>query len=318
MARAFQLSALMITSLMLASCFSGGTNDKLRENPPAEGIFLDLWVNLPSNADAASVAAAIYDDAERQPLVGGDFFVAESSQQGDSAVLKSIENLSGDYQGKVSVSGINDSVTVSTEYDPERAREDRWYPTDELLVDPGPNEKLVDFGNQFIFPQSISVTLNQNVYTSRNEQIDLTWNAGDGDQMRAVSLVTCYGSEGESYSYPRVTYFGEDDDGALNNDGGDDDFRVGDVIPNETIVNAIGTFLEEIAAIIAISILETYTFGLVDASDVPLSSFVLTSCDVELTFFREIEYELQLSPDKVADGNFISSTSDTVNFTYQP
>ncbi|MCG8317478.1 MAG: hypothetical protein MI976_30035 [Pseudomonadales bacterium] len=307
-----RLGLLVVFSVFLSACFTGNSKDNLREPPAPEGISLELQVNLANGSTTADVAAAIYKDAVRQPLVGGDFFIAETRNAEDYVVLKSLQNLSGDYHGELSVSDNNDVVSVSTEYDPEVAREDRWYPVDELLVDPGPNEELIGFGNSFGFPEIVEASLGQSVYSSRAEPILLSWNPGSGDQMRAVSLVTCYGADGESYSYPRVTVLGVDDDGEANNDG-DDSLLVSHVIPNETIANAIISFYEEVATIIALSILETYTFGLIDAKNIPLNSFVLTSCDVDLTLFREVEIESSLD-----GGHEIASTSDTVSFTFQP
>ena len=134
----------VVATWILASCFSGsGEKDNLRDPITNTGISLGLQVNLPLQSTTAYAVTAFYKEGVRQPLVGGDFFLASSENQGDSAVLKSLENLSGDYQGSLAVLDEFDQVIVATVYDPQRAREDRWYPTDELLVDPGPNRDLL-------------------------------------------------------------------------------------------------------------------------------------------------------------------------------
>ncbi|MDX1693515.1 MAG: hypothetical protein R3208_07105 [Ketobacteraceae bacterium] len=296
-------------ALLLAACFTGtGEKDQLRNPIAGSGISLGLQVNLPLGATRANAAAAIYEDGVRQPLVGGDFFVASSINQGDYSILKSLQNLSGDYEGSLNVLDENDQVIIATEYDPERAREDRWYPVDQLLIDPGPNEDLVGYSETFSFPQPLqNLAINQNEFTSRADNITLTWEAGDGDQITSNAVVTCYSEGGKRYTYPIFNVLA-DDDGSYT-------LQVRDIIPNESIVNAVATLTHEVLTILSAAILEVVTYGLVDARDIPLSSFQLSYCDVDLTVFREVGFQLPMG---VAGGFAIASTSDSVRFTYRP
>lgn len=304
---------IVASSVLLASCFSGtGNEDKLRGSISATGISLGLQVNLEEGRSQANAAASIYKDGVRQPLVGGDFFSATAIDDGDSAVLKSIENLGGSYIGLVDVSGVEEQVIIATEYDPERAREDRWYPVDELLVDPGPNEDLVGYEETFSFPEPMeNLTINQTNFISRSDDVVLTWTPAadaDGRQITSNTIVTCYSTEGVSFSYPVFDVLNE-----LNVDDGTITLQVGDFIPNEVIINTVFTLTLEVYTIISAAILEYYTYGLFDSSDIEPASFILESCEVDMTVFREIGFDL---PEDVEGGFAIGSTSDTVSYTY--
>jgi len=308
MNRLFRNSAGLCACALLAACGGTGKQDELREPVAQTGISVGLQVNLARGASHADAAASIYKDAKRQPLVGGDFFMARSSV--DDAVLKSIENLSGNYLGRVSVGGVGDSVTLSTEYDPIKAREDRWYPVDELLVDPGPNPELVGYSGEVLFPTPLEITSARNAtYTSRNDNIVLTWTPGDGEQMRANAIVTCVDNQNRTYTFPRLNILGNVDA------AGTYTLQVRDVIPNTNIINAIASFEHELETLITAAVLNYYTAGLVGAVNIPLATFVTQHCDVDLTVFREKSYP---RPQNVAGGFVIGSTSDTVRFRFQP
>ncbi len=305
---------------LLASCFTGtGEKDELRGSIPSTGISLGLQVNLPAGSNEASAVASIYEDGVRQPLVGGDFFIATSVNQGDYAILKTLENLSGDYQGDLTVLDENDEVIIATEYDPQRAREDRWYPTDQLLVDPGPNANLVGYSETFSFPERLqNLAIDQDEYDSRSDDVVLTWDAGAGEQMNSSAVVTCYDAEGDTFSYPIRNVLGQ----APVDAAGTYTLQVRDIIPNESIINAVARIEEEVITILTAAILEIVTYGLVDSRNIPLASFEMTHCDVDLTVFREIAFDLPIDPtpnDNSSIGGFaIASTSETVSFTYRP
>lgn len=311
--QATRIGAVAVSTVLLAACFGGtGKADKLRNPVSATGISLGLQVNLEAGREEANAAASIYKDGVRQPLVGGDFFSATSQDDGDSNVLRSIENLGGSYVGTVGVLDRDDLVTIATEYDPERAREDRWYPVDELLVDPGPNEDLVGYEETFSFPADMeNLGINQTNFVSRNDDIVLTWTPvadATGMQITSNSVATCYSTSGRSYSFPRFEVLN-----LLDTDDGTVALRVGTIIPSEVVVNTVFNLVLEVYTIISAAILETYTFGLFDSSDIEPDTFTLAYCDVEMTVFREVGFEL---PDDVEGGFAIASSSDTISYTY--
>ena len=303
----FSRALALVPLCALSACFQGtGEQDELRDPIAQTGISVGLQVNLPAGSTNADAAATIYKDAVRQPLVGGDFFLAQSTI--DEAVLKSLENLSGDYHGRFAVENAAQPVMLSTVYDPVRAREDRWYPVDQLLIDPGPNEDLVGYQASLSFPDPLqNLAIGSAIYTSRGQSIALTWTAGDGDQMTSNAVVTCRDASGRTYTYPRFNVLGADDGSAP--------LLVSSIIPNTNIINAVATLQHELVTLVTAALLEYYTYGLVSARDIPLSTFVVQSCSVDLTIFRETGFDL---PDNVEGGFAIGSTSDTVQFTFQP
>lgn len=301
---------------LLGACFGGtGEQDTLRDAPSATGISLGLQVNLARDASTADSAATIFKDGARQPLVGGDFFIARSSV--DDAVLKSLENLSGDYSGRLNVQGEGDTVTISTEYDPIRAREDRWYPVDQLQIDPGPNPDLVGYTSEVIFPAPLEITSARTAtYTDPDDDIVLTWTAGSSDQMTANAIVTCSDASNKTYTFPVFNVLGSSQNSNNPDGAGTYTLQVSDIIPNTNIIEAVATFQHEVATIITAALLEYYTFGLISATNIPLSTFQVESCDVQLTVFRENDYSENL-PDGVG-GFIVGSTSDTVTFRFVP
>ena len=305
----FRYCALASLCVPLSACFLGtGNQDSLRQPVSQTGISVGLQVNLPLNATQADAVASIYKDGVRQPLVGGDFFQADTTT--DSAMLKSLENLSGDYRGKVAVAGSADAVTLSTQYDPIRARQDRWYPVDQLLIDPGPNQDLVGYSETVTFPAPLqNLAINNTIFTSRSDNIVLTWDAANGQQMNSTAVVTCHTSDGNAYTFPTFNVLGQVDS------AGTYTLPVGDIIPNVNIINAVATLANDLAAIITAAVLNASTYGLVSANNIPLATVTLQSCDVDLTVYREIGFSL---PANVSGGYAISSTSDTVHFRFQP
>jgi hypothetical protein len=305
--------ALVPLCALTVSCFQGtGDKDELRDPVALTGISLGLQVNLHNGATSADAAATIYKDAQRQPLVGGDFFLATSSVE--EVMLKSLENLSGDYLGRIALVNALQPVTLSTAYDPVRAREDRWYPVDQLLVDPGPNQDLVGYSSTITLPEMLeNLAINSSVYTSRSDEVVLTWDAGNGQQMTSNAVVTCRSADGRSYTYPRFNVLGSTSDGV--DAAGTFTLEVRDIIPNVNIINAVATLQHELATLITAAVLALQADGLINASNIPLSVFVVQSCTVDLTVFREIGFDL---PENIVGGYAIGSTSDTVRFTFQP
>lgn len=301
-----KMGAAAGSTLLLVACMGSGKKDELRTPVSQTGISVGLQVNLAQGANQANTVASIYQDGKRQPLVGGDFFMARSTIDSQGAVLKSVENLSGDYLGAVPVRGADDVVTLSTEYDPERAREDRWYPVDQLMVDPGPNPDLVGYSGEVQFPAPLAITSADNaVYDHRDDPIVLRWTPGDGQQMNTNALVTCTDTGNRTYRFSQSIVLG-------NVDGaGTHTLRVRDLIYNNGGANAL---LHELFSIVSSAIIQYQTFGYINTSRLLPASFTLDYCDVDLTLFRERGFDL---PENVG-GFAIGSTSDTIHFRFQP
>ena len=117
----------------LTACYSG-ESDSLRAPVSNEGVSVTIQANLPAGLLQANVAASYFQDGRKAALVAGDIIVAKSDT--DSAILRSLQNLSGDYSTVVDLSDATAGIEFAVDFDPVAARADRWYPVDELLVDP--------------------------------------------------------------------------------------------------------------------------------------------------------------------------------------
>ena len=136
------------------------------------------------------------------------------------------------------------------------------------------------------------------------------------DQMTSNAIVTCSDASNKTYTFPRFNVLGSTQNSNNPDGAGTYTLQVSDIIPNTNIINAVATFQHEVATIITAALLEYYTFGLISAQNIPLSTFIVESCDVQLTVFRENGYNENL-PDGVG-GFIVGSTSDTVTFRFVP
>ncbi len=294
-----------VLAVGVSACAQNNSDDKLRDPVPETGVAANIQVNIPSDQLKAAIAASVYKDRVKQPLVGGDVFVAVSDN--DNQVLRSIENLSGNYQGIIDVSSQGDPVEVNIVHDADAAREDRWYPYETLQVDPGPGP-LVGYTATVIAPAPVYINSPQegSLYHDRSDEILLTWDPADGQQMRISSRVTCTDGH-SSLTYGISSVLGEDD--------GSETLTVGSIIPNEAFINPIVDVFAELSMVIVATVLDAVTFGLINGSALTLENFDLTSCTIDLTLFREVDGQLDAA---YSGGYAIGSTSDTVTITYQP
>lgn len=308
-AKPLQVGVVCAISLAVASCFSGKVGkDELRDPISPTGVSLGLQVNLAKGSSTANVVSAIYENGQQQALVGGDYFSAESQATDEMVVLRSIENLSGNYEGSVGVSGLTDSVVVATEHDPQVAREDRWYPTDELVVDPGPNQTLVGYRETFTFPDEVTLAVNQTEFSDRSSNVELSWTPGNGQQMLSNALVSCRNSAGEDYTYSQVNVLGADSAGTAS-------IPMTQLVPNQDIINVGRDIFQQVYSLMSVALSATYGFNVLKAVEVPLSRVTITQCDIDLTLYREVAFP---RPETVEGGYIIASTSDTLRLTYTP
>ncbi|MAR93183.1 MAG: hypothetical protein CML06_20230 [Pseudomonadales bacterium] len=302
----YSLVLVSVLALLCTGCWPG-ESDSLRGSVATEGVSAAVQANLPLGSDRAQVAASFYQDGVKQALVGGDIVRAYSATH--SVILRSLENLSGDYLATLPGASINAPVSFEVEFDPQAAREDRWYPVDELLVNPGPGE-LVGYGVEVSFPPAIQLDapVGNEIYTSRDQDIVLTWVPDAAtEQLRITTVQTCYSGD-QSVKWALSRIIGTSDPGTYS-------VRVGDLVPANGLINALTDIVSQLSVIIVSAVVEATTFGLVGHDDIDIDRFTLESCDISLTLFREISNELS---GDIAGGYAIGSTSDTVTVVYQP
>lgn len=297
----------LMVAFNLSACFQG-ESDSLRNGVSSSGVSMEVWGNLPYGSSEAQVAASVYLDGSKKALVGGD--VVKAYSESDETILRSIENLSGDYVSSLTVLNPMAGLEFEVDFDPEGAREDRWYPVDELLVDPGPGE-LVGYTSQLNFPAPILLnTPAQNtVYTSRSQDISLSWDVNiSTEQMRMTAVRECHSGD-RSVRWATSTII--DNSG----DPGSYSRTISSLIPDTGLLTVALDALAQLSVIVVSAILESYTFGLIHPESISFDSFVIDYCDIDITLFREISGTLGPG---VSGGNAIASTSETVHVIFDP
>ena len=120
--------------------------------------------------------------------------------------------VTGSYASSIPVDDSVLDVFFNIVHEPIEAREQRWYPVDLINVDPGPGE-LVGKSAAVSFPPAVTISgpAEATVYTSINDNIDLSWVAiAAGDTMRVLSMVECNNGFAQS-RYGTVVEIGDDD-----------------------------------------------------------------------------------------------------------
>lgn len=302
-------------SATLAGCgydSSNSASDTIRTGPSSTGVSAYVWGNLPNESSEAQVAASVFYEADKKALVGGDIIRAYS--ESSAATLRAFENLSGDYAASIDVLNPAQGIRFAVEHDPEVAREDRWYPVDELLVDPGPGN-LVGYSAQLEFPAPLIVSSPTNFteYRTRSDTITLVWEPdSSANQIRLTALSRCetIGYDVD-WGFERLIATNQDADW----DSGTYSLPVSDILAGTSLNNAVGLF-GNLALIIASLPIQLFSFTLFDTFlPVSLSDSSIERCDLYLTLFREVPGTL--GPD-VSGGYAIASTSQTIHITYDP
>ena len=296
-------------SVALIACCVGllvGCND---DEPPAGnatqvGSSLVFRADLPRNSSEANIGASIYWDGRIRPLVGGDLFVASTSS--NTTPLKSDENLSGFYQGRLPETSNDQTVRVEIQFDPHLARAGRWYDSQELIIEGEPGF-LVGHQATARFPAETRLIepAEGTRYRTRANDIILTWEADEATlDMRVSTQQRCYD---DSLTKTWTNTFYTRDTGSLT-------IPVADLIPSESDINRANP-VDELFEAIFITFIEILTLGLTDVSSRDNKDFRIDYCTIDINLFREIPGELGSTLD---GGQVTGSTSDSIQVRYEP
>ena len=291
---------------LLAGCDVDGSNNLPRV--PDTGLFIYAEANQHEMQDSAQVAAAVYRDGEPIGLIGGDIFEARTAAQ--RVLLKDSGRYSGSYASSLPVDYSVQEVFFNVVHEPIEAREDRWYPVDIAYIDPGPGE-LVGKSATVNFPPEVTITgpAAGNVYTSINDDIDLSWVAiGEGDTMKLLSAVSC--SDGlASTSYGTVVELADDD--------GTEKISM-DKFIFDAESNTLLTFIKDAALVMLQELLNELSANNIDPDFLvkkveanPISS----SCEIRLFLQRQRTGQFDVTFD---DGVVLGSRSVEVIINYVP
>lgn len=296
----------------LAGCFSG-SKDKLRSDIPETGVAATVQLDLPQTGQKAQIAATVYKDAVAQPLVGGDVLQAKTDQS--LATLKAVSNLDGHYSGSLFVDTADTPVDLAVNYDQEASAEDRWFASDELLVNPGPGSLVGYKVEGMTFPQEmvLEAPIANSSFATTSDTIQLNWTpVNEDDQVRLTAAMACT-SLGETYRWAYVRSLGIEGQDA--DASGTYSMTVGELI--STVPLEIG--LESIANYVAVFVTAVGfgidPIGLLQGQNSFVTPDKNEGCDIDLTLFRERANTL---PASFSGGYAISSRSATVRIHYAP
>lgn len=294
--------------LAIGACGLQAACSDLEESPPDgvsnAGASLIVHADLPRNQSRANVAASVYWDGQIRPLVGGDLFIALTEDT--RTALRAEENLSGFYQGQLSLGPTRNEVQVEIQFDPQLAREGRWYDTRELVVETNQGF-LVGHRASAVFPVETRLTepMANTRYRTRADDVVITWQVEDEEQnMRVATLQRCY--DGNLSKTWTDTY--------RSKDTGHMSIGLADLIPSERTINRVDP-VDEFFQSIFVTFFEILTLGLLDVRDDDNRDFRIDYCTVDIHLFREIPGTLSDSAD---GGKVTASTSDSVQVRYEP
>ncbi|OUS30126.1 hypothetical protein A9Q99_06490 [Gammaproteobacteria bacterium 45_16_T64] len=304
----FKLSCLCASLFLLSGCPTGTTSNS-QSSVFNDGLTANIQANIHEDETSARVAASVFQDGVRVNLVAADVFEAATATKG--VLLQSINVHTGDYIGTLPIDDTSLPVTVTIQHEPIDARNDRWYPVDILLVDPGPGELVGRFAT-VSFPPEINIQspANNTIYMDRNDAIDISWlDAGEGDTIRASARVVCSNSNAE-LAYGVSYELGDDADGMTS-------LQLNKFVYNDTLTAVVLGFVDQISRIFLAATVQVLTFGLIDAEELANTTIDIetANCDIDLTLIREREGSLD---DEFDGGQAFGSRSASVTILYRP
>ncbi len=133
------VSTFIFNLLLLTTLFGCDIQyDTNIPNIPPEGRYVVITANQHSGQTMTQVAVALFDDASPINLVGGD--VVQASTLDDSVLLLDSGAYTGSYVANLPNTANYNQIDFLMVHEPVKTRQNRWYPSDLLLTDPGPGE----------------------------------------------------------------------------------------------------------------------------------------------------------------------------------
>ena len=300
------LSAIFL-AYFLTGCDVDGSNNLPRV--PDVGLVMYAEANWHESQDTAQVAAAVFIDGEPVALVGGDVFEASTVSQ--RVLLTGGGRFDGSYAASLPVDDSVLDVFINVVHAPIEAREDRWYPIDIAITDPGPGE-LVGKSATVSFPPEVSITrpAADTEYTSINDVIKLNWvELRAGDTMKVLSAVSC--SDGlASSSYGTVLEIADDD--------GLEDITLDNFIYDINAGPPGITFIADAALVMLQELLNKLSAGNIDPDFLArkvVANPISSTCEIRLFLQRQRKGQFDVTFD---DGVVLGSRSAEVTVSYIP
>ncbi|HCG79296.1 MAG TPA: hypothetical protein DE015_08825 [Oceanospirillales bacterium] len=264
-----------------------------------------------TNGDTdASVAAAVYDSGQPAPMVGGNLL--EVTSESVAAILSGIDERDNFYSGQIGIPNPDtDTIKVAIVHRPQETRQERWYPTEDILVDPGPGE-FEGFEATLLLPTAIEITAPQPglTYSSRDDIIPLEWTGSPADDFKLVTYNRCRSST-DSKDLSWVTTSQMDDDQQEN-------IRIGDIIPATGVLETSANLGDVVTGFVQFFIeatLSAATLGLYEPTEINFDEFELDYCTIQLSLVRQRQGQIG---EDFSGGSITGSRSDNLQVEYRP
>ncbi len=277
------LSALLLAGLVGCSADGG---DNLNPRAPEEGLYIEVEANLHEDTDELIVVTSLFQDGKALSLTGGDVVKASTSQE--EALLTDRHPVYSGYWSTLAVDDqtAQEPIQLEIVHDAQGTREDRWYPTDLALTDPGPGE-LVGLAGSVSLPSAVSLNDARTeedpiIFTSREDAPNLLWlSSGNDRDMLLRAAVTC-DNELKEQSY--MLEF------ELNDDDGAEPVLLSDVIYDTTEDNPEREELKARGRVMLQTLFNQLSAGGIDPNFFESLADVnpaTSNCDIALFVFRQ-------------------------------
>ena len=299
-----------LSALSLITCIVGCSEPVPDIEIPDTGVAIIVEASLTNGDTDASVAAAVYDSGQPAPMVGGN--VLEVTSESVAAILSGIDERDNFYSGQIGIPNPDtDTIKVAIVHRPQETRQERWYPTEDILVDPGPGE-FEGFEATLLLPTAIELTAPQPglTYSSRDDIIPLEWTGSPADDFKLVTYNRCRSTtDSDDLSW---VYTSQMDDDQQEN------IRIGDIIPAtgalETSANLGGVVTGFVQFFIEAT-LSAVTLGLYEPAEINFGEFELDYCTIKLSLVRQRQGQIG---EDFSGGSVIGSRSDNLQVEYRP
>ena len=299
-----------LTALSFSALIAGCSEPVSDIDIPDTGAAMIVEASLAYGETDTRIAAAVYDSGQPTPMIGGN--VIEVTSESSTAILSGIDDRDNFYSGRIDVPNPDtDTIKVAIAHRPQETRQERWYPTEEILVDPGPGE-LEGFEATLLLPTTVEITAPQPglIYSSRDDIIPLEWTGEPGDDFKMVIYNRCRSStNSDDLSW---VYTSRIDDDQQEN------IRIGDIIPAtgvlETSAN-LGGVVTGFVQLFAELALSAVTLGLYEPTEINFDEFQLDYCTIQLSLVRQRQGILG---EDFSGGSVTGSRSDSLQLEYRP
>ncbi len=182
------IALILIINLSISACDIEIDNN-LPDIPP-EGRYVVVAANQHTGISSAEVAIAIFEDGVPVSLVGGD--VVQASTTEDSILLLKNGVYNGSYAASLPNSANLNQIEFEMVHEPIEARQDRWYPTDLLYIDPGEGEFVGTTATITLPPEPLNLSSDRTSFSRMDENFTLNWIAETaGDIIKVRSAISC-------------------------------------------------------------------------------------------------------------------------------